>query len=86
MGESIPINNLTTHNALYEDITYISFFTVKPELDKLDSYMKTIYNEVLENTTNSFRVLGTRFKDYNPKKLPKQINIFSSIESLVKDL
>jgi len=48
--------------------------------------MKTIYNEVLENTTNSFRVLGTRFKDYNPKKLPKQINIFSSIESLVKDL
>ena len=86
LGESIPINNLNTLNALYEDITYISFFTVKPELDKLDSYMKTIYNEVLENTTNSFRVLGTRFKDYNPKKLPKQINIFSSIESLVKDL
>jgi hypothetical protein len=59
---------------------------VKPDVEKLDSYLKTIYNEVLENTSNTLRVLGTRLKDYNPKKLPKQIDIFSSIESLVKDL
>lgn len=86
LGESIPISNLDTLNTLYDDVTYISFFTVKPDVEKLDSYLKTIYNEVLENTSNTLRVLGTRLKDYNPKKLPKQIDIFSSIESLVKDL
>jgi hypothetical protein len=41
---------------------------------------------VIENTTNSLRVLGTRLKGYKTKKLPKQIEIFNSINNLVKDL
>jgi DNA-binding transcriptional MerR regulator len=86
LGENVPIEDLNLLNLLYENITYISFFTVKPDFEKLDSYLKNAYSEVIENTTNSLRVLGTRLKGYKTKKLPKQIEIFNSINNLVKDL
>jgi len=86
LGENVPVENLNLLNSQYEDITYISYFTVSPTAIELDSYIKNLYSEVIENTNNSFRVLGTRFIDYKPKKLPKQIKIFNSIENLVKDL
>ena len=86
LGENVPVEDLNLLNSQYEDITYISYFTVSPTAIELDSYIKNLYSEVIENTNNSFRVLGTRFIDYKPKKLPKQIKIFNSIENLVKDL
>jgi len=73
-------------NHFYEDITYISYFTVKPDHDKLSTYIDSFYSEVIENTSNSARLLGTQFIDFKPKKLPESIKLFKSIEDLVKDL
>jgi len=86
LGENVPIEDLNLLNSLHEEITYISFFTIKPDFNNINSYLKNIFSEVIENTTNSLRVLGTRFIGHKPEKLPKQIKIFNSIENLVKDL
>ena len=86
LGESVPIENLNLLNNLYEDITYISYFTVKPYPDEIDAYLKKLFNEVIKNTKNSVRLIGTRFKDYDQKKIPKQMQLYKSIKELVKDL
>jgi len=86
LGENVPIEDLNLLNHLYKNITYVSYFTVKPDHDKLSAYLDTLYSEVIKNTTNSVRVLGTQLIDFNPKKLSKRIKLFKSIEDLVKDL
>jgi len=86
LGESVPIEDLNLLNAIYEDITYISYFTIKPDPEKVEGYLKKLYTEVVKDTTNSVRLLGTRFIDSKPKKLPKGMKLFKSIKNLVKDL
>ncbi len=86
LGESVPIEDLNLLNAIYEDITYVSYFTIKPDPEKVEGYLKKLYTEVVKDTTNSVRLLGTRFIDSKPKKLPKGMKLFKSIKNLVKDL
>ena len=52
----------------------------------MENYLTKLYSEVIENTTNSVRLIGPRFKDSKPKKTPKQMKIYDSIKKLVKDL
>ena len=86
LGESVPIEDLNLLNAIYEDITYVSYFTIKPDPEEVEGYLKKLYTEVVKDTTNSVRLLGTRFIDSKPKKLPKGMKLFKSIKNLVKDL
>jgi len=57
-----------------------------PTSDNLSSYLDNLSSTLIENTDNSVLLLGTRFKDFNSKKLPKQMKLYRSIENLVKDL
>ncbi|MDB2492763.1 MerR family transcriptional regulator [Flavobacteriaceae bacterium] len=86
LGENVPVENLNLLNTLYDDITYISYFTIKPYPEDVENYLTKLYSEVIENTTNSVRLIGPRFKDSKPKKTPKQMKIYDSIKKLVKDL
>lgn len=86
LGESVPVENLNLLNTLYDDITYISYFTIKPYPEDVENYLTKLHSEVIENTTNSVRLIGPRFKDSKPKKTPKQMKIYDSIKKLVKDL
>ena len=90
LGESVPIEDLNLlHNAIYEDITYVTYFTIKPDpSEKVEGYLKKLYGEVVKDTTNNSvrRFLGTRFIDSKPKKLPKGMKLYESIKKLVKDL
>ena len=86
LGENVPIEDLNLINALYDDVTYISYFTIKPYPEDVENYLTKLYSEVIENTTNSVRLIGPRFKDSKSKKTPKQMKIYDSIKKLVKDL
>jgi len=57
-----------------------------PTSDNLSSYLDNLSSTLIENSDNSVLLLGTRFKDFNSKKLPKQMKLYRSIENLVKDL
>ena len=86
LGENVPIEDLNLINILYDNVTYISYFTVKPNPEDVGYYLTKLYTEVIENTTNSVRLIGPRFKDSKPKKTPKKMKIYDSIKKLVKDL
>lgn len=86
LGENVPIEDLNLLNSIYEDITYVSYFTIKPSPENVGNYLKQLYNEVIKNTSNSVRLIGPRFIDSKPKKLPKQMKLYESIKKIVKDL
>ena len=86
LGESVPIEDLNLLNTLYDNITYITYFTVKPYPEELENYLTKLYSEVIANTTNSVRLIGARFVGYDSKKIPKQMKLYKSIKKIVKDL
>tara|TARA_B110000967_G_scaffold195241_1_gene224539 strand:- start:1202 stop:2101 length:900 start_codon:yes stop_codon:yes gene_type:complete len=86
LGESTPLDDLNILNNLYQNITFVSYFTIKPDTEKLNSYLDEFYTSALKNTSNSALLLGTRFIDFDAKKLPKKMKLYNSIKNLVKDL
>jgi len=81
LGESVPIEDLNLLNNLHEDITFVTYFTIKPDPSEVENYLKKLYGEVIKNTNNSVRLIGTRFIDSKPKKLPKQMKLYDSIKN-----
>ena len=87
LGESVPMSSLVSVLEFFEDITFISYFTVKPELEDIPNYI-TAFNELLlANKNTNLILLGPKLCSMETElKLPEQVKIFSSIENLVKDL
>ncbi|WP_303319055.1 MerR family transcriptional regulator [Flavivirga abyssicola] len=86
LGESVPMESLTDLLEFFDEITFISYFTVHPPEQEIPDYINK-FNETLLNKENTkFLLLGKKVSDYNLSDLPEKISIFNSIENLVKDL
>lgn len=86
LGENIPLNNLKYINKLYDDIIYISYFTIKPSDNDIYDYLKIFSEEYLSVNKNSAKLIGHRIRNLNPENVPKNIMLYSKTEDLVKDL
>ena len=86
LGENIPLDNLKHINKLYDDITYISYFTVKPSENSMQKYLKKFSKNYLKNSNKKAKLIGYKTRNINPNKIPNQIKLYSKIEDLVKDL
>ena len=86
LGENIPLNNLKYINKLYDDIIYISYFTIKPSDNDSYDYLKIFSEEYLSVNKNSAKLIGHRIRNLNPENVPKNIMLYDKIEDLVKDL
>ena len=84
--ENIPLDNLKHINKLYDDITYISYFTVKPSENSIQKYLKKFSKNYLKNSNKKAKLIGYKTRNINPNKIPNQIKLYSKIEDLVKDL
>jgi DNA-binding transcriptional MerR regulator len=86
LGENIPLNNLKYINKLYDDIIYISYFTVKPSDNEIYDYLKIFSEEYLSLNKNSAKLIGHRIRNLDPENVPKNIMLYIKTEDLVKDL
>jgi len=86
LGENIPLNNLKYINKLYDDIIYISYFTIKPSDNDIYDYLKIFSEEYLSVNKNSAKLIGHRIRNLIPENVPKNIMLYDKIEDLVKDL
>lgn len=86
LGPSVPINCLKDLIVHYKQITFLSYFTVKPEIEELPEYVDEFSKELLGDSANKFIILGQRSKKLDDIILPKNISSYPSIKDLVKDL
>lgn len=86
LGQSVPISSLKALGEYYKNIHFGSYFTVKPETDDLMNYFETFTSEILSGTDNKLFVLGFQTQQIDLKQLPKNINVYDSIQNFVKDL
>ncbi|WP_040279911.1 MerR family transcriptional regulator [Psychroserpens damuponensis] len=86
LGQSVPINSLNDLLSHYENITFISYFTVKPDKEVLEDYLIEFSEKILIKKSVKLWVLGKMINEFDKSLLPKQITAFNSIEDLVKKI
>ncbi len=86
LGESVPIDSLIDLKNYFENITFVSYFTVEPKQEEMDDYLKDFYNKILKDTSHEAYLLGRMTEHINKKDLHPNIKIFNSIEDLANNL
>nr|WP_321236695.1 MerR family transcriptional regulator [uncultured Psychroserpens sp.] len=86
LGQSVPTDSLKDILNYYDDITFVSYFTVKPEKDNINTYIKEFSEKILKKKHVKLWLLGRMLDEIDHHTLPKQIIPFDSIKNLVKKL
>lgn len=86
LGQSVPLESLKDFLNYYNDITFVSYFTVKPEKEFINEYITDLTDKLLVKDSIKFWVLGRMLNEIDLTSLPKQIHPFNSIKDLVKKL
>ena len=83
LGFSVPMESLVDLKNYYDEIIYISYFTVRPEKDSIEKYISE-FNELLVNKSNTkLWVLGQMLNALDLDNLPKGVSAFKNIKSLI---
>lgn len=83
LGASVPMASLTDVLAYYDQVTFISYFTVRPEKDDLIPYLTDFKQQLLSDKTHQLWILGRMSQEVEPAQLPKQIKQFKTINDLI---
>ena len=87
LGQTIPVENLKDVMKFYDNIHFLSYFTVHPTKDKVSKYVNDFHQMTIDNNTSSkLWILGRQNQYLQQNSLPASIRIFKSIEQLVEEL
>jgi DNA-binding transcriptional MerR regulator len=84
LGDNIPLEDLIDFNNHFDNITFLSYFTVAPTADELNGYLNEFHSRILENSSNELWVLGKQMQFATV--IPNQIRKFEGIESLLAEI
>ncbi|GAA4954828.1 MerR family transcriptional regulator [Algibacter agarivorans] len=86
LGESVPMESLTDLLEFFDDITFISYFTVYPIPQEIPNYIHKFNELLLKKDNTKLLLLGKQLFDLQVDNLPKKVNTFNSIEKLIEQL
>jgi hypothetical protein len=83
LGESVPTDSLKDMKRYFDNITYICYTTVEPNKDEINPYIKTLNEQILEESSNLW-LIGRMIENIDPKLINKKTTTFASIKELVE--
>jgi len=86
LGESVPMDSLTDLLEFFDEVTFVSYFTVFPLVQDIPDYLKKFNELLLEKDNTKLFLLGKQLSDIQLDNLHPKTTIFNSIENLVKAL
>ena len=85
LGQSILIENLKYLMINQSNVSFVSYFTVKPDQISIADYAKA-FNTELENNNVPFYIFGRKALRENIKDLPGNVHVIKSIGSFIENL
>jgi hypothetical protein len=82
LGQTMPIENLADLKNYYDNIYYISYFTVVPTKDHLQKYIADFNKNQGKLPKSPLWILGRQTQYLNSEKLPANIRTFQSIRDI----
>ncbi len=86
LGQTMPIESLVDLLKYYDNIHFVSYFTVSPTKDELDSYFDDFSKTLNYSGNSKLWVLGHQIQYISENKLPTSVKAFNSIEHLISIL
>ena len=86
LGQTIPMDSLKDLTKYYSKITFISYFTIEPNKDKIYQYLDMFEEEIISTGDHQLWILGGLTRSLSVKKLPENIKAFQSIAELTNKL
>lgn len=86
LGQSIPTFSLKDLVPLYDNIVFVSYFTVQPDKENIMAYLNEFHEMLLKDTASELWISGKMLQEINKSNLPKTIVAFSQIDQLVQNL
>jgi len=87
LGQTTPMENLKDVMKYYDNIHFLSYFTVIPTKEHIVQYIDDFHQMAQENnSTSKLWVLGRQNQYLDVEKLPPCVRSFRSIEQIVEEL
>ena len=83
LGSSIPIEDLEELQKIFDDITFVSYFTVMPTVEKSKEYLTKITDIILNPKNEQLHILGRNTKQISPSSISPNIVLHKNIESFI---
>ncbi|GIZ08429.1 MerR family transcriptional regulator [Flavobacterium sp. UMI-01] len=85
LGESVPLENLHEVKKHFTNIVFVSYFTIQPAVEELESYVETMTSELVDDAT-AIWLFGRMAQKLNIEKLPQHITRFDTIAECIQQL
>lgn len=85
LGESVPISSLADVKKYFDNIIFVTYITVSPAQDEVNSYIDELKKEILQSNI-SLHVLGRNGKFIRNETLNDKVQVFDSIRDYIEKL
>ncbi len=86
LGQTVPLDTLKDVMKYFDNLYFLSYFTVVPSKDKMESYINDFSKMVKDYNNPQFWVLGHQTQHLEKSNLPDFIKTFNSIEQVISQL
>lgn len=86
LGQTIPMDSLKDLLKYYSNITFVSYFTIEPNKEKINNYITKFNTEINLKSDSELWILGYLTKEIDCENRPSRVKIFSSITELTNKL
>lgn len=86
LGPTMPLENLKEITSYYDNVVFLTYFTVEPIADKVNDYIESFNTELNSSKTNELWLIGRQIEHIKTNNTNTTVKTFKSIDSLVKDL
>ncbi|MFM1877915.1 MAG: hypothetical protein RLZZ241_781 [Bacteroidota bacterium] len=86
LGQTIPIESLIDLKKYFDNPHFVSYFTVSPTPDELESYLKSFEETLLDKPGGTLWILGRQTAHLATAELPDSIRIFHRIGEMLEAL
>lgn len=86
LGQTVPIESLKDLPNYFSSITFLSYFTVEPNKDRINQYVDDFNKQLNTQGSSHLWLLGYQVRHLQLSNLPECVKTFESIDQVVKEL
>ncbi|MAU72279.1 MAG: MerR family transcriptional regulator [Pseudozobellia sp.] len=86
LGQTVPLDNLTEVLKYFDNVCFVSYFTVDPTKDYIEKYINDFQEIAKKFNHPELWLLGQQVQYLNSEKLPDNIRTFTSIEEVTQNI
>ncbi len=83
LGPAVPLDNLSALMEYFNNVCFISYFTMQPSSDKIEKYIHDFVHMGNNFDNPNLWILGKQVQHLQKVELPGSISVFKSIEEII---